>query len=109
MVSELSTSRTIFAGERSGAKFLMLCSTPLSKNEISFAVIGAAAPSVRTATTLTSDDELESGCERRPACANKLPASNTAVSPMAIDRHQRLPALANFECICGSTIELRKL
>src|SRR5207249_2991449 len=71
MVSELSTSRTIRAADKSGEKLLMSCSTPLSNGERSFAVIGFADPFARVATTFMVVVAAPVGCARRPACANK--------------------------------------
>src|SRR5712691_9677399 len=67
------------AGERSGAKFLTVCWTPLSKSEMSFVVIGVEAPLARTATTLSIVDASLEGWARRPACANNAPSKAAAV------------------------------
>src|ERR1044072_2991509 len=78
MVSELSTSRTMRAAERSGRKLLMLCSTPLSNNEMSFAVIGVADSLLRIATTFIMDEPSPVGCDRRPAWAQRAPSKQPA-------------------------------
>ena len=63
----VDNSLTIRAAERSGAKFLIFCSTPLSNSETSFAVIGAGEPFARVATTFNTADVSEVGWARRPA------------------------------------------
>src|ERR1700682_6537721 len=88
MVSELSTRSTIRAGERSGAKFLIVCSTPLSNNEISLAVMGVAAPLARVATTFKTVDASEVGCERLPDWAGSVLNRQAAVRRKTADFHQ---------------------
>src|SRR5437588_6820335 len=68
------------AGERSGAKFLIVCSTPLSKSEMSLEVIGAVAPLARVATTFRALEASDVGWARRPAWANSVAAKHAAQS-----------------------------
>src|SRR6185369_13721391 len=51
-VWELSTSKTIFEGDGSKAKFLIFCSTPFSYSDRFSILIGSFLPSVREAVTL---------------------------------------------------------
>src|SRR6266567_8413963 len=75
------------AGERSGAKFLIVCSTPLSKSEMSLEVIGAVAPLARVATTFRALEASVVGWARRPAWANSVPAKHAAHSEKTRARH----------------------
>src|SRR5438067_8112889 len=68
------------AGERSGAKFLIVCSTPLSKSEMSLEVIGAVAPLARDATTFRALEASVVGWARRPAWANNVAVKQAAQS-----------------------------
>src|SRR6266851_6494640 len=68
------------AGDISGAKFLTLCSTPLSNSEMSLAVIGVEAPLARLATTLRTVDAVDEGCAWRPAWASNVLKRQAAVS-----------------------------
>src|SRR5437667_11869228 len=75
------------AGDRSGAKFLIVCSTPLSKSEMSLEVIGVVAPLARVATTLRALEASDVGCARRPAWANSVAARDAAQSDKTRARH----------------------
>src|SRR3981081_3428304 len=68
------------AGDISGAKFLTLCSTPLSNSEMSLAVIGVEAPLARLATTLRAVGAVDEGCAWRPAWASSVLKRPAAVS-----------------------------
>src|SRR5437773_5364710 len=68
------------AGDISGAKVLMLCSTPLSNSEMSLAVIGFEAPLTRVATTLRMVEAVDEGCAWRPAWASSVLKRQAAVS-----------------------------
>src|SRR6185295_5891054 len=93
MVRELSTRRTMRAAERSGRKLLMLCSTPLSNSEMSLAVIGGADSLLRIATSFIMDEPSPVGCDRRPACAQRVPSKQPARmmnAPARIHANDRL-------------------
>src|SRR5437773_11035803 len=68
------------AGDISGAKFLTLCSTPLSNSEMSLAVIGFEAPLTRVATTFRTVEAVDEGCAWRPAWASSVLKRQAAVS-----------------------------
>src|SRR5207253_10498840 len=74
--------------ERSGAKFLIVCSTPLSNRATSFEVIGAVEPLAREATTFSTVEASDVGWARRPAWANSVLNRQAAVTPKTIARHQ---------------------
>src|SRR5258706_14605723 len=76
------------AGDMSGEKFLMLCSTPLSNSEMSLEVIGVDAPLARVATTFRTVEASEEGCARRPAWASNELRRQTAVSRKTSSLHQ---------------------
>src|SRR5438876_8976986 len=75
------------AGERSGAKFLIVCSTPLSKSEMSLEVIEAVAPLARVAITLRALEASDVGWARRPAWASSVAARDAAQSDKTRARH----------------------
>src|SRR5216684_7443239 len=68
------------AGDISGAKFLTLCSTPLSNSDMSLAVIGVEAPLARLATTFRTVEAVDEGCAWRPAWASSVLKRLAAVS-----------------------------
>src|SRR5260370_14310213 len=75
------------AGDGSSEKFLMLCSTPLSKREISFEAMGAGEPSARLAVTFSRLEASLEGCARRPACAARVPINVARVTRKTSARH----------------------
>ncbi len=79
------------AGDISGAKFRMLCSTPLSNSEMSLDVIGVEAPLARVATTFRTVEASDVGCARRPAWARSEPKRQTVVSRKTKPLHQHRP------------------